>query len=102
MYCSCRSWIEKIDGCKNNTENLSRIFSKDNDEEPVVHSKSYNTEFMICNNADKVIKELFQSRLSRNQIGLETSMRGTGLIFYCVYLLYYKCHKTYPNRGGYV
>ena len=59
MYCLCRSWIEKIDGRKNNTENLSAIFSKDNDEEPIMHSKSYNAEFMIYNNADKVIKEFF-------------------------------------------
>ena len=31
------------------------ISCKDNDEEHVTHSKSYNIEFMICN-ADEVIE----------------------------------------------
>ena len=31
---------------------------------------------------------------------METSTRGIALIFHCVYLSYYKCHKKNPNCGG--
>ena len=57
-----------------------------------MHSKSDNIEIMI-NDKAKVVKGRFQSLLSRYQIGLEASMRGSDFIFDCVYLLYYKCHK---------
>ena len=55
---------------------------------------------MIYENADEAIGELFQSLLCRDQTGLETSMRGSDFTIYCVYLMYYKCHKINPNRGG--
>ena len=74
--------------------------SKDSDEERVMYSKSYNTEIIIRNKADEVIEEIFKSLLSRCQIGLEKSMKGSDFIFDCVYLLYYKCHKMNPNNGG--
>ena len=48
---------------------------------------------MINDEADEVIKELFQSLLSRYQIGLEILMKGSDF-------LYYKCHKIKPVRGG--
>ena len=48
---------------------------------------------MSHDKADDVIKELFESLLSRYQIGLKTSMNGSDFIFDCVNLLYYKCHK---------
>ena len=51
-------------------------------------------------NPDEVIEELSESLLNRYQIRLETSMRGSYFIFDFVYLLYYKCHKISPNRGG--
>ena len=35
--------------------------------------------------ADEVIEELFQSFLSRYQIGLETSMKSSDFIFNCVH-----------------
>ena len=54
---------------------------------------------MINDKAEKVIKELFQSLLSRYQIGLETSMKGSGFVFDCVLSIYIKCHKINPNRG---
>ena len=38
--------------------------------------------------------------LSRHQIGIETQMRGSGLIFDCVNLFYYKCHKIDFKPGG--
>ena len=49
------------------------ISFKDTDEEHVMHSKS--------DNANEVIKEIFESLLSRYQIGLETSMKGSDFIF---------------------
>ena len=62
--------------------------SKDNDNERKMHSKSDNIEIMINYKADEVIEELFQSLLSRYQIGLETSMKGSDLVFDCVHFLY--------------
>ena len=56
-----------------------------------MHSKSDNIEIII-NKADEII-ELFQSLLSRYQIGLETSMKGSDFVFDCVNSLYYKCQK---------
>ena len=53
---------------------------------------------MSCDNANKVVKELFESLLSRYQVGLETSMTGNDFIFKSVQLLYYKCHKINFKR----
>ena len=50
--------------------------------------------------ADEVIDELFQSLLSRYQIGLETSMKGSNVIFDSVHLLYHKSHKINFKQGG--
>ena len=55
---------------------------------------------MISDKADEVIEELFQSLLSRYQIGLETSRKGSQFVFDCVHLLYFKYHKINPNQGG--
>ena len=73
---------------------------RDTDEEHVMHSNSENTEFMIYDNADEVIEELFKSFLNRYQIGLETSMRGSDFVFDCAHFLYYKGHKINPNLHG--
>ena len=67
--------------------------SKDNDEERVMYSSD---------KAHEVIEELFQSLLSRYQIGLETSMKGSDFIFDCVNLSYWKCHKINFKRGGHI
>ena len=75
------------------------IFSLDNEEEHVTHSKSNNIEIMNNDEADEVIKELFNSLQKRYQSNLE-SMKGSELFFDCVQLLYYKCHKINPNCGG--
>ena len=65
-----------------------------------MHSKSHNIENIINEKVDEVIEELLlQSLLSRYQIGLETSMRGSGFTFDCVHLLYYKCHKINFKQG---
>ena len=65
-----------------------------------MHSKSDNIEIMINDKADEVIEELFQSLLSRYQIGSETTMKGSVFKFDCVRSLYYKCHKINFKRGG--
>ena len=52
--------------------------SKDNDEERVMYSSD---------KAHEVIEELFQSLLSRYQIGLETSMKV--VISYLIVLIYH-------------
>ena len=54
---------------------------------------------MINDEADEVIKELFDSLKNRYQNNLE-SMKGSEFAFDYVHLLYYKCHKINPNRGG--
>ena len=64
-----------------------------------MYSKSDNIEIMINDKAEEFVEERFQSLLSRYQIGLETSMRGSNFIFACVSLLYYKCHKINFKRG---
>ena len=48
----------------------------------------------------KLIEEVFESFLSRYQIGLKPSMKGSHFIYDCVYLLFDKCHKINLNRGG--
>ena len=63
-----------------------------------MHSKSYNIEIMINDEADEVIKELFDSLKNIYQNNLE-SMKGNDFVFDYVQLMYYKCHKTNPNRG---
>ena len=64
-----------------------------------VYSKSDNIEIMINDEADEVIKELFDSLKNRYQNNLEL-MKGCEFVFDYVRLLYYKCHNTNPNRGG--
>ena len=42
---------------------------------------------MINGKADEVIEKLFESRLNRYQIGLETSIRDIDFIFDCVFYI---------------
>ena len=64
-----------------------------------MHSKSDNIEIMISDEADEVIKRLFNSLKNRYQNNLQ-SMRGSELVFDYVQLLYYKYHKINFNRRG--
>ena len=64
-----------------------------------MNSKSENIKTMISDEADKVIKELFDSLKNRYQDNLE-SMKDRKFFFDYVYLLYYACHKINPNRAG--
>ena len=52
---------------------MNFIFSKDDDEERVMHSKSDNMEIMINDEANEVIKELFDSFKNRYQNNLVMS-----------------------------
>ena len=54
---------------------------------------------MVNDEADEVIKELFDSLKNRYQNSLE-SMKGSEFVFNFFQLLYYKCHKISSNRGG--
>ena len=82
---------------------INFISSKDIDEEQVMHRKSDNIEVMTYHNANEVIEDIFSLLLSRYQIGLETSMRGSDFIFDGNNLLYYKCHKiTFKCDGSYI
>ena len=49
-------------------------------------------EIMINDKVNEVIEKLFQSLLSRYQIGLQKSTKGSDFVFDCVHILYYKCH----------
>ena len=51
------------------------MYSKDTDEKNLMFSKSDNIKIIICDEADQVIEELFQSFFSRYQIGLEKNER---------------------------
>ena len=54
------------------TIEIKFMSSKDISEERAMHSKSDNIEIMVNDKPDEVIEELFQSLLSRYQIGLRT------------------------------
>ena len=58
-----------------------------------MHSKSDSIEFMNYDNPHEVIELFFESLFNRHQIGLETSMICSDVIFDYVHLLYYKWHK---------
>ena len=48
----------------------------------------------------KLLMKFLESLLSRYQIGLEPSMRGSDFIFESVQLLYCTSHKINFERGG--
>ena len=75
------------------------IFSIDNDEESVMDSKSDNIVIMINDEADEVVKELFDSPKNRYHNNLELT-KGSEFVFDYVHLLYYKCRKINPNCVG--
>ena len=54
---------------------------------------------MINDEADEVIKELFDSLKNRYQNNLE-SIKGSEFVFDYIHLMYYKCNKINPNTGG--
>ena len=82
-----------------NNNNNNNNNNSNNNEERVMHSSSNNLEIMINDEADEVIKQLFDSLENRYQNNLE-SMKDSDFAFDYVNLLYYKCHKINPNRCG--
>ena len=78
---------------------INFMSSKDHDERVVIDSRSDNREFMITDKEDNIIEKLFQSLLSRNQFGQESSMKVCNFIFDCVNLLQYKCHIISFKHG---
>ena len=64
-----------------------------------MQSKSDNIEIMINDEADEVIKEIFDSLKNIYQDSLEL-MKGSEFVFDYVRLTYYKCHKISVNGGG--
>lgn len=78
---------------------LNRMSSRDNDDTQLMHSKSDNIEIMIVNKTDGIINELFESFLTRYQLGLE-SMKGNDFVFDSIDGMHYKCNKISLNCGG--
>ena len=58
------------------TTTIDFIFSKDAEEEHVMHWSSDNVEFTPSSDANDVIDKLFKSLCSRSQENLETSIKG--------------------------
>ena len=65
-----------------------------------MHSKSDNIEVITYDNANEIVKEMFESFLSRYQTALETSKKGSYFNFDGVNLPYYKCRKAKFKRNG--
>ena len=65
-----------------------------------MHTTSDNTEIMIGNETDEIIKSLFESLLQKYQEELEKSVKESDFVFNSVDLLYYKLHKISLNRDG--
>ena len=81
---------------------INSIFSKDLDEERVMHLKSDNKEFMTYDNVNDVVGELFKSFLPKYQNGLEAPVRGSDFTIDSVQLLSYKCHNKHLNGVGHI
>ena len=79
---------------------INFILSKDVEQEHVMHSTSDNVKFTPYNDANEVVKELFEPLRSKYQSNLETSMKGSDFVFNSVQLMYNKCHKVNFKHGG--
>ena len=53
-----------------------------------MRSRSDNIKFVSYNDANEILDELFESLSSRYQENLETSMKGSDLVFDSVQLMY--------------
>ena len=71
--------------------------SKDSNEMRIIHSNSDIIEILKGNEADEIIKEIFDSLLQKYKKGLEESMKGSEFVFDTVDLLYYKLRKISLN-----
>ena len=64
-----------------------------------MHSKSDNTEIIINDKADEIVKYVFDLFKNRYQNDLEL-MKGIDFPLNYVILLYCKCHKINPSCSG--
>ena len=62
-------------------------------------SYNKNIEIVVNDKADKVFKKLFRSLLIKYQNNLQKSMKCSNFIFYCFYLIHYRCHKINLKCG---
>ena len=60
---------------------INFIFSKDNDEEQVLHSKSDNIKIMINGEADETREGPFKSLLNRHQNNFKKLMKSSNFVF---------------------
>ena len=65
-----------------------------------MHLKSDNIGIMINDKVVEVIEKLFESLLSRYQVGLVESMKVSHFVFDYIHLLHFKCHKMNQNHVG--
>ena len=63
---------------------INWTYSKENNEDRVIQSKSDTIEIMVNNKRDEFIGKLFESLFYRFQIALETSLKGSDFI--CDYI----------------
>ena len=64
-----------------------------------MHSKCDNKEITVNDKADEVIEKFLKLLFNRFENKLSTFNESDFVLGY-VNLLYYKCHKINPNRGG--
>ena len=79
---------------------INFISSKGFDETRTMHTKSNNVEIMIGSKTDEIMEDLFKSFLQKYQEGLEVSVRGSGIVYDSVDVLYYNLNKVSLSRGG--
>ena len=71
----------------------------DSDEERIMHLKNDSIKITVSHEVDEVVKNLFDYLKNRYPNNFQ-SMKGSEIVFHYIYLMYYKCHKINPNRGG--
>ena len=75
------------------TMQINFISYKNFEETRTMHTKIHNIEIMMGNEADKIIKTLFESLLQNYQKDLEESMKGSEFVRNGIDLLYYHLQK---------
>ena len=80
---------------------INLISSKDSDEIRIMRAKSNNTEIIMGNETDKIIKDLFESLFQKYQeVSEESIRRVSNFVFDSGDLLYYHLQKTSLKRIG--
>ena len=82
------------------TTAINLMSSKDSEETRIMRAKSHNIKFMMGDETEGIIEELFESLLRNCQKDLEESMKGSEFAFDSVYLLYYHVQIISLKRGG--